>query len=212
MTDDDKFAAALEGTISWFKAAGYTFDEASGKFTAAPAGAKLEYEVIIPANGEGDHPSFAILTYAKEALASIGITLTINDPADSNELWNAVDADEQEMWVAAWGATPDPDMYQVYHSNNVKGAGGTNSNNYHITDSELDELIMEGRQSADQTFRKAVYKSALDIILDWGVEVPVYQRQDCFLFSSERINLDTLTPDITTYWDWMKDIELLEMK
>ena len=212
MTDDDKFAAALEGTISWFKAAGYTFDEASGKFTAAPAGAKLEYEVIIPANGEGDHPCFAILTYAKEALASIGITLTINDPADPNELWNAVDADEQEMWVAAWGATPDPDMYQVYHSNNVKGAGGTNSNNYHITDSELDELIMEGRQSADQTFRKAVYKSALDIILDWGVEVPVYQRQNCVLFSSERINLDTLTPDITTYWGWMNDIELLEMK
>ena len=116
------------------------------------------------------------------------------------------------MWVAAWQATPDPDMYQVYHSNNVKGAGGTESNNYHITDSELDELIMEGRQSADQTFRKAVYKSALDIILDWGVEVPVYQRQNCVLFSSERINLDTLTPDITTYWDWMKDIEQLEMK
>ena len=71
---------------------------------------------------------------------------------------------------------------------------------------------MEGRQSADQTFRKAVYKSALDIILDWGVEVPVYQRQNCVLFSSERINLDTLTPDITTYWGWMNDIELLEMK
>ena len=30
--------------------------------------------------------------------------------------------------------------------------------------------------------------------------------------SEERINLDTLTPDITTYWDWMNDIEKLEMK
>jgi len=25
------------------------------------------------------------------------------------------------------------------------------------------------------------------------------------------LNIDTLTPDITTFWGWMNDIELLEM-
>lgn len=211
MSEEDKYAAALEGAISWFKAAGYTFDEASGKFTAAPEGASLSYEIIIPADGTGDHPSFAILTYAKAALETIGIELVINDPADSNVLWNTLDAGEAQMWVAAWGATPDPDMYQIYHSNNILGAGGTDDNKYNIVDDKLDKLIMDGRSSADQTFRKSIYKQALDIVLDWAVEIPVYQRQNCVIFSPERVNMDTVTPDITTYWDWMNDIELLEM-
>jgi peptide/nickel transport system substrate-binding protein len=116
---------------------------AGGKLTAAPDGASLEYEVIIPGDGQGDHPSFMLLTEAKEAFAAIGINLIINDPADSNELWNALDAESQELWCAAWGSTIDPDMYQVYHSNNVVGLpGSSESNHYHIQDAELDELIM----------------------------------------------------------------------
>ena len=211
MTADERYEVALNATIEWFKAAGYTFDEASGKFTAAPEGAKMDYEIIIPADGVGDHPSFMILTYAKEALAKIGITLTINDPADPNVLWNTLDAGEAEMWVAAWSSTVDPDMYQTHHSDNILGAGGTDSNKYNIVSEELDTLIMEARSSADQSFRKATYKSCLNVIIDWAVEIPVYQRQNCIIFSSERVNLDTVTPDITTFWDWMNDIELLEM-
>lgn len=212
MTAEERYAAALQGTIDWLKLAGYTFDEAQGKFTAAPEGAKLSYEIIIPAGGSGDHPVFAVLTYAKEALASIGITLTVNDPADSNELWNRLDAGEGELWAAAWQASADPDMRQVYHSANVPGAGGTDSNKYNIVDEELDQLIEQGRQSDDQSYRKAIYKQALNIVMDWAVELPVYQRQNCTLFSAERINMDTVTPDITTFWGWMNDIEKLEMR
>jgi peptide/nickel transport system substrate-binding protein len=115
------------------------------------------------------------------------------------------------MWAAAWGATPDPDMYQVYHSSNTVGKGGTDSNLYDITDAELDELIMVARKSSDTSFRKATYKRCLEIIMEWGVEIPTYQRQNCILFSSARINIDTLTPDITTFWGWAHDLELLEM-
>ncbi len=212
MVAEDKYAAALEAAVGFFKAAGYTFDEATGKFTAAPAGAELEYEIIVPADGIGDHPAFAILADTKTSLEKIGITLTINDPADTNVLWDTLDANTHEMWTAAWGSTIDPDMYQVYHSSNGKGLGGTDSNSYNIADAELDRLIIEARKSPDQEFRKAVYKQALDIILDWGVEIPTYQRQNLVIFSPERINMDTVTPDITTYWGWMNDLELLEMK
>lgn len=211
MTQEEKEAAALEMAIGYLKAAGYTFDEASGKFTAAPEGASMNYEVIIPADGHADHPSYAVLTSTKNALESIGITLNINDPANSQELWDALDAGTQNMWTAAWGATVDPDMYQVYHSSNVVGKGGTDSNHYHIADDQLDELMMEARSTTDQAFRKATYKQCLEIIMDWGVEVPVYQRQECKTVSAERVNVATLTPDITTFWGWMNDIELLEM-
>jgi peptide/nickel transport system substrate-binding protein len=212
MSSEEKLAAALQASIDYFKAAGYTWDEASGKFTAAPAGAKLEYELIIGGDGTGNHPSFMLVTEASQALATIGINLIINDPTDSNVLWDKLDTGEQEMWCAAWQATIDPDMYQVYYSNNVIGnPGSSESNHYHITDPQLDELIMEARQSDDQSFRKTTYKACLDIIIDWAVEIPVYQRQNCILFSAERINMDTVTPDITTFWPWWNDIEKIQM-
>lgn len=212
MTDEDKYAAALDAAISFLIEAGYTWDEAASTFTEAPEGASMTYEIIIPAGGEGDHPSFGILTAAKEQLAAIGITLEINDPADSNVLWAATESGTAEMFVAAWQATPDPDMYQVYHSSNIVGEGGTDSNHYAVADDTLDELIMAARNSADQSYRKATYKECLDIILDWAVEIPTYQRQNGFIFSSERVNIDTLTPDMTPYWSWMSEIEKVEVK
>ncbi|MBO7357910.1 MAG: ABC transporter substrate-binding protein, partial [Lachnospiraceae bacterium] len=210
MTDEQKYEAALDAAVGFLKAAGYTYDEASGKFTEAPEGAQMTYEVIIPGGGTGDHPAYGILTAAKEALATVGITLEINDPADSS-VWNdALTANTAEIWAAAWGAAVDPDMYQVYHSDNAYGKG-TNSNHYAITSEDLDTLIVEARESADQSYRKATYKECLEIILDWGVEVPTYQRQNAVVFSTERVNMDTVTPDITTFWGWMNDLELLEM-
>lgn len=211
MTAEEKYEAAKQAAIGFFKAAGYTFDEAEGKFTAAPEGAALSYEVIIPGDGTGDHPSFAILTDAREALASIGIELKINDPADSNVLWDALDAGTQNMWCAAWGSTIDPDMYQVYHSSNIVGKGGSDSNHYHIQSEKLDELILNARQSADQAYRKEVYKDALNEIMDWAVEIPAYQRQNIIIASTERVNTDTVTPDVTTYWGWLKEVEKMEM-
>lgn len=211
MTAEDKYVAALEAAKNYLIAAGYTFDEATGLFTAAPEGAKLEYEIYVGGDGIGDHPSFAVLTAASAALESIGITLKVNDLTDTNIMWDALDAGTQEMWCAAWQQTIDPDMYQIYHSSGIVGKGGSDSNHYHIANSELDELIVEARVSDDQSFRKAIYKQCFDIIMDWAVELPVYQRKECYIFSSERINTDTLTPDMTTYWGWLKEVELIEM-
>ena len=70
---------------------------------------------------------------------------------------------------------------------------------------------MKARVSTDQAYRKKTYRKCMDIIADWAVEIPAYQRHDAFLFSTERINISTLTPDITTSWGWMNDIEKLEM-
>ena len=207
MMPEDKYAIALETAIGFLKAAGYTFDEAAGVFTAAPEGASLSYEITIPGEGTGDHPSFAVVTEAHNAMAAIGIDLKINDLSDTSILWDMINAGTQELWCAAWSNNnPDPDMYQIYYSENIIGRGGTDSNNYHVDIPELDELIMIGRTSDDQAFRKGIYKQAMDIIVDAAVEVPAYQRQNAVIFSTERIDIDTLTPDISTWWDWYKDI------
>ena len=210
MTDDQKDEAALNAALGFFEAAGYTVQ--GGKVTAAPEGAKLDYEVWIPADGAGDHPSFMMLNLASDALKKIGITLNVKDLANSADLWTGIESDSVPMWCAAWGATPDPDMYQVYYSGVESGAepGGSNYM-YDIADAELDELIMDARTNMDQSYRKAVYKSCLDIIIDWAVEVPVYQRQNAIIFSTERVKMDTVTPDITTYYVWLREIENIEL-
>ncbi len=210
MSAEDKYAAALTAAIGYLKSAGFTYDEASKKFTAAPEGTKLSYEILIPGDGKGDHPSFQVISNASAAFKNIGITLEINDLSDSGLLWERLDAGTQELWVAAWGATIDPDMYQVYHSSGISDSG-SGSNHYHINDATLDKLIVDARMNSDQDYRKSTYKSCLDIIIDWACEIPIYQRQNIIIFSSERIVIDTITPDITTYWGWANDIELLEV-
>lgn len=211
MSADDKYAAAKAAALGFLEKAGYTVE--GGKVTAAPEGAKMEYEAMIPADGSGDHPSFMILTLAKDAFAEIGISLIVNDLSNSSDLWNKLEAGDGEIWCAAWGATADPDMYQIYYSdvaNGKKAPGGSNYM-YDIADAKLDEMIMQARQSADQTYRKAMYKACLDTIIDWSCEIPVYQRQNCIIYSTERVNVDTMTPDITTFYGWMSEIQGIEM-
>lgn len=204
MTEDEKYAAALQAALGYFEAAGYTVED--GKLTAAPEGAKLEYELMIGGAGTGDHPSFGIVTNASEALKTIGFTLTINDLSDSSQLWDTINANEHELWCAAWQATLDPDMFQIYHSN------GGSANNYNIHQPELDELVIQGRTNTNQTYRKAIYKQALDYVVDFAVEVPIYQRQNGVLYSAERVNMDTIAKDQTSYYQYFAEIEKVEMK
>ena len=209
MNDEQKYDAALKAAVTFFEKAGYTFD-ADGKVASAPAGAPESYEILIPGQGKQDHPTYGIATAASKALETIGIKLTVNDVGSS--VWNnALEGNTAQMWVAAWNSTADPDMYQVYHSTNAHGKG-TNSNHYQVDDPALDALIIDGRTSADTEYRKSVYKQAMEIIMDWGVELPVYQRKDCTVASTIRVDCDTLPKDMTPYWGWKAEIETLAVK
>ena len=203
MTTEEKYDAALQAALGYFEAAGYTVTD--GKLTAAPEGAKLEYMVNIGGGGQGDHPTFLILKNAADAFAKIGFTLTVNDLANASELYASYQSGVAEMWCAAWQATADPDMYQLYHSQ-----GSTNY--YQINDSDLDEYIMTARQSDDQSYRKGLYKAAMEIIMDWGVELPVYQRSEAYVVSSERVDISSLPSDMTPYWGWDAEVENIVVK
>ena len=223
MTAEQRYDAALQAALGYFEAAGYTVED--GKLTAAPAGAKLEYEIQIPADGSGDHPSFMMISEASKALATIGMNLIVTDLSDSSGLWDGIDARQVDMWCAAWGATVDPDMYQIYYSDvanhttdpgvgkNPYGgpAQGGSNKMYCIADAELDNMILTARESLDQSYRKTMYKACLDTVVDWAVEVPVYQRQNAIIFSTERVNMSTVTPDITTFYKWYAEIENIEL-
>ena len=223
MSADDKYAAAKAAALGFFEAAGYTVE--NGKITAAPEGAKMQYEVQIPADGTGNHPAFMMVTEAKKALAEIGMDIVVTDLSDATALWDGIRARQVDMWCAAWSATPDPDMYQVYYAdvadfngdmgNGFNPQGGPDQGNssymYCIADEELDNMLMEARKSLDQSYRKTLYKACLDTIVDWATEVPVYQRQNAIIFSTERVKMETVLPDITTFYGWLNGIENMEL-
>lgn len=205
MNDDQRYDAALSAALEFFQAAGYTLQD--GQLTAAPQGASLSYEVLVAGGGTGDHPTFMALTMASAALKKIGFQLVVTDISNFSELTGAVHSGTAEMFAMAWGADADPDMYQLYHS-----SGSSNTTTYHLNDKQLDEMILLARQSMDRDYRKALYRACLDIIADWAVEIPMYQRENAVVFSSQRINTDTLTRDMTPFWNWENDIEKLELK
>ena len=206
MTEEERYAAAKEAAIGFFKAAGFEYDEAAGQFV----GVTDTWEIMIPGQGQQDHPAYGIAVAASEVCKELGITLQVNDVGTAT--WSAaLNGNTAMMWAAAWQSTVDPDMTQVYHSSNAHG-NGTNSNHYAVDDPALDELIVEGRSSADTEYRKSVYKNAMEIIMDWGCELPLYQRKDCTVFSTARVNIDTIPGDMTPYWGWAAEIENMELK
>ena len=216
MDDAAKEEAALQACLGYLEAAGFTVED--GKVTAAPEGFKgtgannvIEYEAWIPADGAGDHPSFMLLTEAAKSFAKIGINLIVRDLSNSSELWTALEANQVPIWCAAWGASVDPDMYQIYFSGDATHDAGGSNYMYGIDDEELNGLILDARASVDQAYRKSVYKACLDIIVDWATEIPVYQRQNAIIFSTKRVKIDTVTPDITTFYGWMSEIENIEL-
>ena len=210
MSDADRYEAAKIAALGFFEKAGYTVED--GKVTAAPEGAKLEYQAWIPADGVGNHPAFRIFTEAGKALGEIGISLEINDVSDPSELRAALRAQSVAVWADAQSAAVDPDLYQSYFSGDgLHEAGGLNYR-YAVDDPELNAIILDAGGTIDQSARKRMYGEALDIITGWAVEVPVYQRQNAVIFSTERVNPDTFTPDITAFYGWMNEIRNIEIK
>lgn len=213
MSEEEKYAAAVKAALEYFEAAGYTVK--NGKLSSAPNGAmglteKTAYEVLIPGDGQQKHPSYGICLKAKELLHSIGFEIKLKD-VDSVSWGMQLNSEAGcEIWAGAWDEGIDPDMYQIYHSNNANG--GTGSNYYRLRDADLDKIIMDARVSSNNVYRRSAYKKALDLVLDWAVELPVYQRMNPIVFSAERIKLDTLPSDMTPYFGWDSEIEKIEVK
>lgn len=212
MTESEKYEAALEAAKGYLIAAGYAFDSKTQKFTSAPKGASLSYEVLIPADGIGDHAVYSIFTKAKEALSKVGITLVIKDIETADEFWNILDSGDYQIWAAVWNTTGDSALYQIFHSANMIGVNGsTDSNYYGIADESLDSLIMLERSADNVEYRKDIYYECFDIISDWGVIVPVYQRKNALIVNAHTVNTNSLDTYYTEFYNWIDDVHLFEM-
>ena len=206
MTYSERKAAVLKASLDYFEAAGYTVKK--GKIKEAPAGASREYELMITGYGSGDHPSFALVTDAAKALKKIGFKLKITDVSDSSDMFMACQSGNVDMWVAAWPAEDDLDsfMYTLYHSK------GGSAYMFSLYSRDMDDVVDKIKKTSDQEKRRKYYRKCLQYLSYYTVEVPTYQRQNCILFSTQRIDTDTLPADQTSNYNWRDEIATIRMR
>ena len=203
MTSEERSQAAVEAALGFLEAAGYTVEE--GMVTEAPEGGPLTFEAFVNGGGTGEHPVCAMLTRAAGLLESIGLTLTVIDVENEEELTEAIRDGDAGLWAAYREVDADPDLYSIYY-------GESEANDSHIADRSLNVLLEQERQTADTTLRRALYKAAMEIVMDLGLELPVYEGSDVYVFSSQRVDTETLPTDMTPYWNWLDEIERIAVR
>ncbi|MBQ4062500.1 MAG: ABC transporter substrate-binding protein [Christensenellaceae bacterium] len=200
----------INTALKHFEAAGFIAE--NNVITAAPSGASLGYDIWIPAGGKGDHPLYELCTLSSEALKTIGIELRIKDIETSNELWNALNSNEAAMWAGTWGETVPADMYQIYFSGSGTEQPGGYNYMFDVHDAMLNDLIIAARTTYDKAERTKLYSQCLDIIESWNVEIPMYQRLNIMILSTERVEIASVPKDMTAHYGLINEIEKLALR
>lgn len=152
-----------------------------------------------------DHPAYKTMLLARDILNKNGFEIEVLPDATAlSKLANG----ELAIWAAAWSASNDPDMYQVYHKDSkatsIKNWGydwiaksGTSYEKGILDD--LAELIEEGRKYIEPGMRAPIYQEASDLVMDLAVELPVYQRSDMYVYNKDVLDVTTFKEKPTAY-------------
>lgn len=196
MTASQRRKAAKAAVLEHFVKAGYTVE--NEKITAAPEGGALEFTAMIAGGGTGDHPAYTALTKASDLLAETGITLNIKDIFDETLLWEAISSGTHTIWAGSWSAP----LRTIF-----------TSNYYGMDAARISELLAETEAAADRSELTEAYRKCYLYAADeCAVEIPIYKRKTCAVFSSLRIDVSTLPQGISNSYSWTAEIEKLAMK
>ena len=138
---------------------------------------------------------------AADKLNKLGFKITVSTAIDALRKLNS---GALEVWAAAYTSPADPDMYQVWHKDsratsvnnwNYAGIYNDTQNIYSYERGVVDKLsekIEEARETLTQSKRKAIYEECLDLIMDFSVMLPTYQRNDLCVYNKNVIDANSL--------------------
>ncbi len=186
--------------IALLKDAGYVWDDELERFTEAPEGASLSYEVKLC----GHDAAYIVLTHAENLFAEIGITLKISERSTYQSLENIVEAGDAQMWVMQIDDFSTEYIFDALHSEGTK-------NYLSVSSEELDDRIELANNLFNNDLSAVAYEEIISDVLDLGVIVPIYKRIDAVIYS-DAVVPESITDDITSSWSWIREVHLLEMK
>ena len=153
-----------------------------------------------------DHPAYETFRAAADLLNECGWSIEV---VPDTQALTKLATGSLTVWAAAWGSTIDPDMYQVYHKNSTATStlawgyreilGDSSRWEEQAILSELSELIDAARETEDRAERAELYESAMQLVLDLAVELPVYQRSVLYAYNSNVIKTASLPSTLNPY-------------
>lgn len=96
-------------------------------------------------------------------LAKIGIQMELRTIEWAAFLREFIDKRRFEACLLGWANPPDPDLYDVWHSDNIKGRG---LNFISYKNAEADKLLEQGRCTFDRAERKKIYDRVQEILAE----------------------------------------------
>jgi len=136
------------------------------------SGKPFEFELVVFQDNKDSNRTVLLL---KDLYARAGIKL-IPKPTEWSVMLDLLDKKDFDAITLGWTSGLETDIYQMFHSNQMK-AGGDNFINY--KNSRLDELIVEARATVDEDKRMPLWQEA---------EAIMYEDQPyTFLMRSKRL-------------------------
>lgn len=205
--DTDACQKAMEKTVlEYLKEAGYGIK--GGRVIRVPEGASDTFEVLVALEEQSGASFEILLELAGTHLKELGITLNIRDVGTESALRKVLASGDYELWCSVREEEIYADLYAVYGSGL---AGEEKANLYQIGDLTLDKKLAVISTETDLEEARKQYLECLELILEQAVEVPVYQCRSCVLFSGKTVNTDTIAEDLTGFYSWTQEIQLLEL-
>ena len=201
------YNGCIEAVKAYLMKAGFTYNENTGRFSEAPAGASLIYSVRVCGNQNDEHPSYGALAYAKSVLYQLGISLEIRYVNSIEDMLVSLYLGDADMWCASWHCVGDPNFDLHYQSD-------SSSNLFHVRDEELDGWIAEYRElseSDDQDGAREKARQIMQRVKEWAVELPCYTLVDYLVYNVDAIDVSTLPTGHSRYWSWMDDVAFLDV-
>lgn len=130
-------------------------------------GEPLEVD-IVTYSSRAALPPTAELTQAFLQAIGVSANVRVGEYGASND---AMVAGEADMFLQAWVTTPQGDPGAVLESL-VKSDGGSNAGRY--SNSELDQLLADGRTTFDTAEREVIYDKVQEIIAADAALIPVF--------------------------------------
>ena len=209
-TGDDaleRFYQCLDAVKEYLIRAGFTYNETIEKFTAAPEGAALRYEVMLQGNQYVDHPSYGMLAYAMSVLYQHGISLDLRYVNSEENMLVNLYLGDADIWSASWKCIGGPNFKLHYGSDS-----GTNL--FHLKDEELDEMLANYEELANSDEYDKAKEEAINImdrVREYAVELPCYTLVDYLVYNVKTIDVSTLPTGHSLYWSWMDDVAFLDV-
>ena len=154
--------------------------------------------------GGKDNTLYPVVEKAGQILEMIGIRLKIVKVRGGDELSRILHQGKQQLWVGA-RSLEDMDLEARYTTDAPQNVFGVQSK-------KLDDKIALLQTKMASSKRRKIYLKCYDLLEKQAVEVPVCEERKMVLFSTNRIERETIPADSTQYYSWLNEIQNMKMK